>query len=793
MWVLSLLLECIWVIYVGRSRAMKYLLLAEKPSLCKEIQACYTRHYSEISKKVGEIDFISLAGHICGHFQVSDYAAWQSSKWEDIEYPMIPTVWKVKASNDARDLQIIREIKAKLASKEYDGLINACDSDQEGYGIFFLLMEYLNAHDIKTLRFMEHSLTDAEILKSLLTMTDLHTDPTHIQFVDAFKLRSRADWLYGMNLTCLMSVKLESLLTVGRVKAPTIKLVYDNSLAIESFKPRKYYELVANYGDFTATYVGDERNPIQFDNLINIPAPPLIGTVRERQVDHTTTGAPKLYDLTSIQADAGSQYGIKPTETLAILQSLYEKHKVISYPRTQCQYISSEKAKEFPDMLEKIGAFPELVPFVAMVTKADIERAMQDKRIVNDVEVQKESHNALLPTDKQPNLLEMTEKEQIICQMVYRRLLAQFLPPQQVAKTVLTIAHGDHIFQAKGKVITEQGWRILYSEGKDEIIPDLKEGETIATNTMGHIAKTTRAPKRLTQSDLVAAMKNIASQVEDPELKKSLADSQGIGTPATRAAIIHDILKRGYVYEQGDALYISDIGKTYIKSLEGLDIISPIFAAKLDTEIKKIQRGEASYEEIYENVLDNLKATCQQVEAKSFSAEATDYKCPNCQTAIQDKKYSYVCPSCDYQIPKQLLDKAIDEKILKILFAGKTTPIYNFTSKEGKPFKARLLLTNEGIKFDYSTGIPCPLCGSDNVRITTAGAFCDCGLKVFRKMAGHKFTDTELKTLLKHRKVRGINNFIGKSGKSFSANVVLNNEGKTEFQFESKPKTVTLK
>ena len=772
---------------------MKYLLLAEKPSLCKEIQACYTRHYSEISKKIGEIDFIALAGHVCGNFQVSDYPEWQNSKWEDIEYPMIPKTWKVKAANDARKTQIIKEIKAKLASKEYDGLINACDSDQEGYGIFFLLMEYLNGHNIKTLRFMEHSLTDTEILKSLLSMTDLHTDPTHIQFVDAFKLRSRADWLYGMNLTCLMSVKLESLLTIGRVKAPTIKLVYDNSLAINNFKPRKFYELITNYGDFKATYIGATGKPIQFDNINNIPCPPLIGTIKRKDVEHSTSHAPKLYDLTAIQADAGTQHGLKPIETLAILQSLYEKHKVISYPRTQCQYISSEKAKEFPDMLKKVSVFPELAPFVAKITKTDITRVMEDKYVVNNNEVQKESHDALLPTDRLPNLDELTTKEQLVCQMIYKRLLAQFLPALQEEKTTLTIVHGDYTFQANGKVVNEQGWRVLYKESKDDLLPNLQEGEHITAQTIEPVEKTTKAPKRLTQSELVAAMKNIATQIDNPELKKSLADSQGIGTPATRASIIQDILKRGYVYEQKKALYISEMGKTYIQSLEGIDIISPVFAAKLDTDIKKIQRGEATYDEIYKDVLDGLKKTCDQVKAKNISTATTDYKCPNCQTALQNKKYSYTCPTCDYNIPKQILGKIVDETMLATMFSGKPTPIYSFTSKEGKPFKARLILTKEGIKFNFSTGVQCPKCGSNHIRITKTGAFCDCGLKVFRKLAGHEFTDPELKALLKNKKITGIKDFVGKSGKTFSAMVVLNNNGETTLQFENKPKSATLK
>lgn len=769
---------------------MKYLLLAEKPSLCKEIQACYKKHYVEVTSKVGQIDFIALAGHVCTNYQVSEYTEWKDSKWEDITYPMIPKSWKVKPIEDARKKQIIKTIKEKIMSGEYDGLINACDSDQEGYGIFYLLMEYLSGHHIKTLRFMEHSLTDSEILKSLLSMTDLHTDPVHVQFVNAFRLRSQADWLYGMNLTCLMSVKLDMLLTVGRVKAPTIKLVYDNSVAIENFKSRKYFELTANYAGFTAVHIGVDGKPVEFDTTDGIPAPPITGIVTKKVVERVKTHAQKLFDLTSIQAEAGRQFGYKPNETLEIIQSLYEKHKVISYPRTQCQYVSAEKAKEFPAMLRLMDAFPELAPYVAKITDEDINRVMNDKQVVNDKEVLKESHDALLPTDKRPVLEEMTEKEKTICLMIYKRLLAQFLPIVQEDKTTLFINHGEYEFLAKGKTVIDQGWRVLYKESKDAVIPDLQEGESITAEKITPVEKTTKAPKRMTQADLISAMKNIASQIEDPELKKSLADSQGIGTPATRAAIIVDIMKRGYIYEQKNGLYISEMGKTYIKSLEGIDIISPVFAAQIDTDIKKVQRGEATYDEIYGKVIESLKATCKQVESKTFaSAAMTEYTCPNCGEKLRNQKFSYTCPSCELKIPKQVCGKVVDEGMMKLLFDGKPTAVYSFKKKDGTPFKARLVLTNEGLKFDFSSGVKCPLCGKETVKINKGGAFCDCGLKVFRKMAGHEFTDKELKSLVTKKKVTGIVDFVSKSGKTFAATVVLNADGSTGFEFESSKPT----
>ena len=762
---------------------MKYLLIAEKPSLMNSIRDCYKNHKSEVVGKLGEIDFIALAGHVCGNWSPDDYEEWKDVNWHDVEYPMIPAKWKVKAIPDARKKEIIRNIKDKIKSGEYDGLINACDSDQEGYGIFALLMDYIGNPKIRKLRFMEHSLTDGEILKSLLSMTDLEKTDSHVNFVNSFYLRSRADWLYGMNLTRMMTIRSPQTMTVGRVKAPTIKLVYDNSMAIENFKARKYFTLEAKYDTFSGVYVDEEKKPVQFETVDKIPNPPLQGVVRECETQLSKTHAPKLYDLTSIQSEAGQQYGYKPAETLAIIQSLYEKHKVISYPRTQCQYVSEEKAKEFPAMLKLMDVFPELAPFAKAVSQADIDRVFKDKQVVNDKEVQKESHDALLPTDKRPNPAEMSEAEQKICVMIYKRLLAQFLPQLAENKTTLLIAHGDCNFLAKGKSVVEQGWKKLYKEGKDSVVPSLEKGEPITAKSMDKAEKETTPPKRLTQATLIAAMKNIASQIDDPELKKSLNDSQGIGTPATRATIITDIISRGYVDDKKGGLFITRLGKNYIESMKDIDIVSPVFAAQMDTEIKKIQRGEATYDEVYRTVVDDLKKVCGQVEGiKGIGAE-TELICRNCGSRLVDGRYAYACPNCDFKVQKEVCGHKLSEDDVRKLLDGKVIGPYSMKKKDGTKFSARLKVDAGGVEFDFGSGLKCPKCGKETVKVNKGGAFCDCGLQIFRKVAGHELTDAELKKLLFKKSVTGIDDFTSKAGNKFQADIVLNDEFKTELKF----------
>jgi DNA topoisomerase-3 len=702
---------------------------------------------------------------------------------------MVPVNWKIKAIDDDYKKKTIASIRSKV--NDYDGIIVGTDSDVEGYGIYYLLEQYLGITNKPALRFIEHSLTDGEILKSLLSMTDYHTDPIHIRFTQSFILRSRADWLYGMNGTRLMTLRQDSLMAIGRVKAPTIKIVYDNSMAIENFQSRRYYQLEANYGNgFTATLVNDKLSPIQFDSVNDIPTYPMEGQVISKKTERKYEHAPKLFDLTAIQAEAGQKYGYTPNDTLSIIQSLYETHKVISYPRTQCRFVSSEKAKEFKDMLSLMDAFDDLAEIAHSITDADIKRVMKDKMVVNDAEVQKESHDALLPTSKRPDLDKMNEAEKRICQMIYTRLLAQFLPQLAEDKTQLVIKHGDGSFVAKGKMMVEKGWRVFYRNSKDVVLPNLEEGDVVTAQKMDKKQKDTTPPKRLTQATLINAMRNIANQIEDKELKKSLADSQGIGTPATRASLIEDILKRGYVVDKKDGLHITASGKAYIEALGDLDIASPVFAATMDTKLKKVQRGEANYDDVYNDILSDLNVMCQKIKTTKVVRAKVDAMCPICGSPLGVSSHYYACSNdnCDFQIQRTVCGVAIDEDTLKLLVAGKPTKQMKFTKKDGTQFQAALIYQDGKLTWAHDT-YECPLCHKQTVRINRGGAFCDCGLKIFRKMINdpksHQLTDRELKMLLKKGKTDLISGFIGKSGKMFEAYVVLGEDGRTKFEFQN--------
>lgn len=769
------------------SNVQRWFFIAEKPSLMREVQKCYRNHQKDIINKVGSIDFIALAGHVCGSFFPDDYKnhpEW-SGKWDEIDYPIIPQQWGIKALDDKRKKETLKKIKSLVS--EYDGIIVGTDSDTEGYGIYYLLEHYLKIEKKKALRFIEHSLTDKEIYEQLLCMRDYHTDPVHKHFTESFLIRMRTDWLFGMNVTRLMTNKCGVLMNTGRVKAATTKLIYDNSMAIDHFVSRTYYYLTADYGNFKASQIDKHGKYVEYATAEEVKkqSVPLNGKVLKKDVKDEYTNAPQLYDLSAIQVEAGRLYKMSPKEVLATIQSLYETHKVISYPRTQCRYVSSEKAKEFPDMLKKLLVFPELKPYVEKISVNDIKRVQADKRIVNDKEVEKESHDALLPTDKTPDLSKLSEIERQICLLIYTRLLAQFLPKLRQQKTKLFLQHGDKLFYTTGKMVIDEGWRKLYGSLKNIELPLLTEGQPVTAKGIVPDAKKTTPPKRYTDASIVDAMTNIANQIKDDTLRKSLSESKGIGTSATRAQIIDEIIKAGYVDVKKKQLYITEKGKHLIESFPGIDLFKPEFSAVMDYDMKLIQRGEKDYDTVYADTLNKLRKTCEQIEQTKVSGPVSKYKCPRCHSYMKEVSWGYVCDACDIKVPFSIGGHKFTESEMNILFEGEKTKPITLKKKDGNTFSASLILTAEqGVQFDFSSGVLCPYCKND-MRHNKGGYFCDCGFKVFQTICGKSLTDGQMKRLIAKGSLPEMDGFESKAGKKFSAGLEIK-EKKVNFVFPEK-------
>lgn len=691
---------------IVRKAFMKYLLIAEKPSLMRSIRDCYEKHKGEILSKVGEIEFIALSGHVCRYAEPGEYEEWDKP-WQQITYPMIPQRWFIKGISDDYKKKTLAAVKAK--AKECDALICATDSDIEGYGIFYLLTNFLGLQKLEALRFVEHSLTDSEILTSLLSMTNIYTDPIHQNFTSAFLIRSQADWLYGFNLSRAITVASGSLKTIGRVKAPTIKIVYDRCNEIDNFSKKTSYMVEADYGDFKGKLIDEKGKAIQFEKKEDIPSDiPSSGVVLGVRQKEVVTHCQKLYDLSNLQSDAGRIYGYSPQETLDIAQTLYETWKVLSYPRTQCRYVSRERAKEFPEMLPAIFSFAELQNVKELAGEKFSLKLAENDRVVSDEEVQKEAHDALLPTGVVVDLKKMPEKERNIYFLVCKRLFEQFLPDAVSLKTAIIFGHtnkGGYWFKAEGNVSIEQGWKMLSPDKQESQLPNLEKRDAVEAKKICPLECTTKPPKRFTQASLADAMEGIAKLIDDKEASKSLAESKGIGQPSTRAKIIADIIRYGYVSEKGGKLYITDLGREYIASLKGIGIEDPIFAARMDMEIKRVQRGEEQMQVAYGTVLSGLQELCGKIDLShipTYTNSQTDVMCNKCGNAYMERKWYYTCKCKDKKIRKNVCGHIISPEELEQLSGGKTIGPFQMQSKAGNIFSARLNLNDAGeLKFEF--------------------------------------------------------------------------------------------
>lgn len=457
---------------------LKYLFIAEKPSVMNAVKDTYHRHKADIANKIGEIEFTALSGHVCRYLDPDEYSKWKGQRWDEIDLPMIPDPFLItNISQPTQKKRVFNDIRDTLKNGNFDGIIVGTDSDVEGNGIYYLLSECLKLGQYKTLRYFEASLTDAEILKSLYSMTEFWKDPRDVHMTQAYLVRSHGDWLVGMNATRSLTVKIGTLMRVGRVKAPTLRLVYLNSRAIDEFKPHSDFLAQAVYQEgFSGIYVTKD-GPVLYDTKEKAEAflATLRGASTATVVDinrkAVKTAAPRLYKLSTIQGEAGSKYNYSPQKTLDTIQTLYEK-KLVSYPRTDGEYVSTDKAKEFEALLTSASFVPALAPYIANITASDIARVRGNKNVVNDAEVQKKSHDALLPTENHPDYASLSDAEKNIYDMICRRLTAQFLPELVEEKTVLITDIKNCVFKSNGTSIKEKGWSELYDrQTKGETIP----------------------------------------------------------------------------------------------------------------------------------------------------------------------------------------------------------------------------------------------------------------------------------------------------------------------------------
>ena len=708
-----------------------YLFVAEKPSVMKEVKSTYEKHYDELRERIGLIDFVALSGHVCCYYEPDQYDAWKGKKWREIPLPMIPGQFKVGKLPDPRAARIVEDIRTRMKPGKYDGIIVGTDSDTEGNGIYYLISEYLHLEKIPTMRFFETSMTEKDILRSLNSLTDFYRNPRDVNMTRHYIARSQFDWLVGMNATRAATLRLGDLYRIGRVKAPTIKLVYDNCAAIDGFTPSTVFQVKVIYeAGFSGILVDENREPVSWEKkedalkkLNNLMAYPKIAKITSLERKKTATAAPQLYTLTAIQKEAGKELKLNPEKTMETIESLYLKH-LVSYPRTEGAYISSAKAESFPELLETVSKIPRFADTVSKVTPADISRTARDPRVVNDEKLKGASHDALLPTEKHADYGKLSPSEIQVYEMICKRFLAQFLPKKTEEKTILFAKIGDTCFKSAGTTVLDSGWTVLYPAKRsgEEIPAGLASEDTLNVKEYSIHEKTSKAPERFTTASLVGAMENISRYIEDKDLKKVMSEAKGLGTPATRSAIVSEIAKTGYIRLEGkeEKIFITDKGKSYVEALSGFSILDPAAAAGWEELFQQVRKGEMPLESAQDKTLAYVRTFVKEISGIDAAPAAQarpenilpDCSCPYCGGTVRVLPWGYACEnsrtkSCRFAV------NGFDGKIkakdaVRLINKGSTNLIKGIgkSTKDGKPYDAYLILNPKGSAYVTALKFP---------------------------------------------------------------------------------------
>jgi DNA topoisomerase-3 len=640
---------------------LKTLVIAEKPDMGRNIAAVLEpKAVNKRSYLEGDRYIITWAiGHLIGLAEPDHYDD-KYKKWRLHDLPIIPEQFRLLPNPRTKDqLAVIKELSARCGE-----LVNACDAGREGQHIFSLIKEYLRlGQPVKRLWISD--LTPETIRKGFDQLKD---DQEYMNLTTAARSRSEADWLIGMNGSRAFTTKHGELLSVGRVQTPVLALIYDRQVLIEAFSSLKFYELAGVFAQEATVYRGmwqGERmtDPDKAEALAaKVRGAP--ARVESYEIKETKEYPWKLYDLTLLQRDANGKFGFSAKKTLDLAQALYEKHKVISYPRTNSNYVTKENVPEMHRVLGSLRGSE----YDALVQGADRNLVHTGNRnVCNPSKV--EDHHAIMPTLKKPGALSPEERK--LYDLIVRRFLSHYYPAAEYkVHTVLTEA-AEERFKTTIKEKLLDGWKVVYADqadggggkpkgsGKKEAAKEdggnAQEREEEAEETDAPFvldaglpvictdaevkAKETQPPKHYTEGTLLKAMESAGKQVEDEELREAMKDS-GLGTPATRAATIERLKHVGYIDMQGKKLMISRKGRTAIELIRGAGVellASPEMTGQWERRLNEISRGQASAETFMANVKKFAAMIVERVRGQQQAAKTAFAPEPSAAAAAKGK------------------------------------------------------------------------------------------------------------------------------------------------------------
>ncbi|MBC5730401.1 DNA topoisomerase III [Pseudoflavonifractor hominis] len=639
----------------------KTLVLAEKPSVGRELARVLGCTKSGEGCLEGAEYIVTWAlGHLVELSAPEEYdKAWQ--KWDLLTLPMLPEPMKTAViPQSARQFRAVRALLHRGDVKE---LVIATDAGREGELVARWILEKAGWKG-PTKRLWISSQTDRAIREGF---AHLRPAAEYDNLFYSARARSEADWLVGLNVTRALTCKYNAQLSAGRVQTPTLALIVDREEAIRSFRPREFDTLQIRLEGFTATWRDGQGQARIFDReKARALAGRLAGkeaVIRSLQRKRREVPPPAAYDLTELQRDANRKYAYSAKETLSMMQSLYENHKVLTYPRTDSRYISQDVVPTLPERITSV-AVDEYRDLALSIRR---QRPLQTKYLVNDAKVS--DHHAIIPTEEQVELWRMSGGERNIYDLVVRRFLAVLLPPCVYEEVRLSLEVDGETFTARGKVMVEPGWRAAYDRSfsdldqeededeREQALPVLREGERFPVGEVRLRPGQTAPPARYTEATLLTAMEHPGSQVEDREESRILEETGGLGTPATRADIIEKLFSSFYVERRGKEIVPTSKGVQVVK-LAPADLRSAALTARWEGRLGAIAQGkerEAHFVEEMRQYASHLVSEVKASDASYTHDNQTRTPCPDCGKYLLRVKTKrgemLVCPDreCGYR------------------------------------------------------------------------------------------------------------------------------------------------
>jgi DNA topoisomerase-3 len=822
----------------------KTLIIAEKPSVANDIAKTlggFTKHdeYFESDQYV----LSSAVGHLLEIAVPEEYDV-KRGKWSFTHLPMIPPHFALNPipKTESR-LKVLNKL---IKRKDVTGLINACDAGREGELIFRLIAQYAKAKQ-PVRRLWLQSMTPGAIRDAFAHLRD---DKDMLPLADAARCRSEADWLIGINGTRAMTAFNSKeggfyLTTVGRVQTPTLSIVVEREEKIKKFVPRDFWEVRAEFVCAAGIYEGrwldtkhkkDETDPEKRAERLwsKAAAESIVAACRNKQGSvteeskPTTSMSPGLFDLTSLQREANARFGFSAKNTLGLAQALYEKHKVLTYPRTDSRHLPEDYMNTVKQTLETISENHNYQPFSSQILNKNWVKP--NKRIFDNTKIS--DHFAIIPTTLAPKNL--SEPEQKLYDLVTRRFLAIFFPAAEFQVTTRYTEVSGHQFKTEGKVMTNPGWLAVYgkevvdekdSEDKGMLVPVAK-GEKVKTEKVTANGLVTKPPARYTEATLLSAMEGAGKLVDDEELREAMA-GKGLGTPATRAAIIEGLLNEKYLLREGREMMPTAKAFQLMTLLRGLgvsELTAPELTGEWEYKLSQMERGKISREEFMREIAQMTQIIVKRAKEYDNVTIPGDYAtlktpCPNCGSVVKENYRRFACTKCEFSMTKTPAGRQFEIAEVEELLTNRTIgPLQGFRSKMGRPFAAILKISRdeeiknfklefdfgqndgegedgEGVDFTGQTSLgACPKCGGGVYEMGLAYT-CEntvakpktCDFRSGRIILQQEILPEQMSKLLNDGRTDLLPGFVSqRTRRPFKAFLVKGKDGKVSFEFEER-------